>query len=68
MKWAIENPNQGVVEPEDIDFRFVMKIAEPYLGKIVGEYTDWNPRQHREAFDEHLDPSDPWQFSHIRVK
>ena len=69
MKWAIENPTAGVVEPEDIDFRFVMDIAEPYLGKIVGEYTDWDPLQNRDrSLNENLDHSDPWQFHNIRIK
>lgn len=69
IKWALENPNAGVVEPEDIDFRYVMNIAEPYLGKIIGQYTDWNPLQKRDPLSvDNLDYADPWQFHHIRVK
>jgi homospermidine synthase len=68
MVWAIENPNCGLVEPEEIDFRRILDICRPYLGELVGAYTDWTPLQDRERlFPEELDKSDPWQFSNIRV-
>ncbi|MGE5516987.1 MAG: homospermidine synthase [Bacteroidota bacterium] len=68
MVWALENPQQGVVEPEDVDFRRVLDIATPYLGPVVGAYTDWTPLQGRGTlFPEDVDPQDPWQFKNIRV-
>ncbi len=68
MKWAIENPNKGIVEPEEIDFTFVLEVAAPYLGDMVGFYTDWTPLQNRgRLFTEDLDLSDPWQFQNILV-
>lgn len=71
MLWAIEHPNEGLVEAEDIDHEFIMNIAMPYLGKVKGYYTDWTPLQDRgEIFPEHeekLDLNDPWQFVNIRV-
>jgi homospermidine synthase len=67
--WAITNPNEGIVEPEDLDFQFILDIAAPYLGTVKGYYTDWTPLQNREQlFSEDLDHSDPWQFKNIRVK
>jgi homospermidine synthase len=40
----------------------------PYLGKVVGKYTDWTPLYQRgELFPEELDTSDPWQFKNVRV-
>ena len=66
--WAIENPNNGVVEPDEMDFRRVLEICMPYLGTVVGEYTDWNPLFDRsQLFPEDLDKSDPWQFKNVRV-
>lgn len=67
--WAIENPNKGLVEPEDIDYEYILEIARPYLGTVSGHYTDWTPLDNRALlFDEELDKTDPWQFSNIIVK
>jgi len=64
----MENPNRCIVEPDDMDFRRPLKICRPYLGTVVGEYTDWTPLYQRgELFAEDLDPSDPWQFKNVRV-
>ena len=68
LVWAIENPNAGVVEPDEMDFRRILDICKPYLGPVVGEYTDWHPLVERgRLFEEDLDLTDPWQFKNIRV-
>jgi len=68
MIWAIEHPNEGVVEPDDMDFRRNLEICMPYLGPVVGVYTDWTPLSDRERlFPEDLDRTDPWQFRNVRV-
>ena len=68
MIWAIENPGRGLVEPDEMDFRRVLDICRPYLGPVVGEYTDWNPLVDRgRLFAEDLDEGDPWQFKNVRV-
>ncbi len=68
MIWAIENPASGIVEPDDIDFRRNLEICMPYLGPVVGKFTDWTPLFDRgRLFPEDLDESDPWQFKNIRV-
>jgi homospermidine synthase len=68
MIWAMENPNCGLVEPDEMDFRRNLEICMPYLGKVVGEYTDWTPLSDRERlFAEDIDKSDPWQFKNVRV-
>jgi homospermidine synthase len=68
MIWAMENPNLGVIEPDEMDFRRNLEIAMPYLGPVVGEYTDWTPLHERERlFPEDIDKSDPWQFKNVRV-
>lgn len=67
--WAMENPRRGVVEPDEMDFRRALEVCRPYLGPVVGAYTDWNPLQDRERlFPEELDREDPWQFLNIRVR
>ena len=66
MIWAIENPNEGIVEADEMDFERVMEVMEPYLGKMTGAYTDWTPLEGRESlFPEDIDASDPWQFKNI---
>ena len=68
MIWAMENPHAGVVEADNIDHRRVMEIARPYLGDVVGVYSDWTPLDGRGAlFPEAVDSADPWQFKNFRV-
>lgn len=68
MVWVLENPTAGVVEPDELDYRRVLDIADPYLGNIVGKYSDWTPLDERGwLFPEQLDESDPWQFVNVRV-
>jgi homospermidine synthase len=68
MIWAIENPNAGIMEPDEIDFRRNLEICSPYLGPVVGAYTDWTPLTDRgRLFPEDLDTSDPWQFKNVLV-
>jgi len=68
MVSAMESPNRGLLEPEDLDFKRNLEICKPYLGPLVGQYTDWTPLHDRERlFPEDLDRSDPWQFKNVRV-
>ncbi len=68
MIWAMEHPDRGIVEPDDMDHQRPLEICRPYLGQVVGEYTDWTPLYQRgELFAEDLDTADPWQFKNIRV-
>lgn len=61
--WAMENPNRGIVEPEDMDFERIIEIAGPYLGTVGGHYTDWTPLENTHGlFPQTIDKSDPWQF------
>jgi len=66
--WAMENPNQGLLEPDEMDFRRNLEVCMPYLGPVSGEYTDWTPLHERERlFPEDIDKTDPWQFKNVRV-
>ncbi len=68
LVWAMENPRAGVLEADGIDHRRCMEVMRPYLGDVVGVYSDWTPLQGRNfPFPERLDESDPWQFANIRV-
>jgi len=66
--WAMENPERGICEPDEMDFERVLDIAGPYCVPIVGEYTDWTPLVDRETlFKEDIDKEDPFQFKNFRV-
>ncbi len=68
MIWAIENPRAGLVEADHLDHARIMEISRPYLGKMVGAYSDWTPLQDRgKLFAEDIDTDDPWQFKNFRV-
>lgn len=68
MVWALGHPDAGLVEPDDIDHQTVLRVARPYLGDVVGVWSDWTPLQGRSPlFDEERDPQDPWQFINFRV-
>ena len=68
LVWAIENPRAGVVEADHLDHARVLQVAEPYLGDMLGAYSDWTPLLDRERlFPEEVDASCPWQFGNFRV-
>jgi homospermidine synthase len=65
--WAIRHPRKGLVEPDEMDHEECLAVAEPYLGNITGQFTDWTPLQGRgELFPERLDVDNPWQLRNIR--
>lgn len=66
--WALENPDRGLVEPDEMDFTRCLEIQAPYLGDVVGEYSDWTPLLDRgRLFPEDIDTECPWQFKNFRV-
>jgi homospermidine synthase len=68
MVWAIENPRAGLVEADHLDHARVLEVAGPYLGDMVGAYSDWTPLLDRGLlFPEAVDESCPWQFGNFRV-
>jgi homospermidine synthase len=69
MVWAVENPNAGIVEADEMDYRRCLEVQTPYLGPVKGYYTDWNPLKDRLGlFEEDIDRKDPWQFRNILVR
>jgi homospermidine synthase len=67
--WMLENPERGIVEADEMDFRRCLELQRPYLGEVFGVYTDWTPLARRgELFPEEIDASDPWQFKNVIVR
>jgi len=68
MVWALENPQAGIVEADEMDFRRCLDVQTPYLGPVKGYYTDWTPLTDRPGlFPEDIDTADPWQFRNVLV-
>lgn len=68
LVWAIENPQAGIIEADHLDYARVLDVARPYLGDLVGVYSDWTPLLNRGTlFPEEVDRADPWQFLNFRV-
>jgi len=66
--WMLENPDRGIVEADEMDFRRCLTLQRPYLGPVIGQYTDWTPLLGRgQLFPEDIDASDPWQFRNVLV-
>jgi homospermidine synthase len=69
MVWALENPKAGIMEADELDFRRCLEVQMPYLGPVVGVYTDWTPLVGRPGlFPEDIDQGDPWQFKNVLVR
>ena len=73
IMWAIENPDQGVLEPDELPHEYILKIAKPYLGKLISEPSDWTPFKNYQVFfkenpDAYLDKKTPWAFKNFLSK
>jgi homospermidine synthase len=62
LDWLRANPCEGVVEAEDLPHDEVLKVALPYLGKVEGFWTTWQP-----SIAPGVDSSASLQFSAFRV-
>ncbi len=49
MVWALEHPNAGIVETDEMDWHRCLEVQKPYLGRVFGAYTDWTPLTGRPA-------------------
>jgi homospermidine synthase len=72
-QWMFANPARGVVAPDDMPHEFILKIADPYLGKKLSLPVDWTPlKRHQNHFRNYNppdhDPRDPWQFKNFLVQ
>ena len=66
--WMLENPDRGLTEADEMDYRRCLDIQLPYLGDVFGTYTDWTPLAGRPGlFPDEYDASDPWQFMNVLV-
>ncbi len=68
MVWALENPEAGIVEADEMDHARCLEVQTPYLGPVCGYYTDWTPLEGRPGlFPEDIDTTRPWSFRNVLV-
>ncbi|MEK1911132.1 MAG: saccharopine dehydrogenase NADP-binding domain-containing protein [Pseudomonas chlororaphis] len=65
--WALNHPNAGMVEAEEMDYQEVLGYAAPYLGGLQGFFSDWNPVKNDPGTFAINDPTDVWQFNNFLV-
>jgi homospermidine synthase len=70
--WMIQNPDRGVVVPDELPHEYILKIAKPYLGKFISKPSDWTPLKHYvNAFNGYnkpdIDRKDVWQFKNFLI-
>ncbi|TWH00154.1 homospermidine synthase [Mesorhizobium sp. J18] len=69
MVWALEHPEAGIVDADEMDYKRCLEVQLPYLGPVTGYYTDWTPLHSGPGlFPEDIDTKDPWQFRNILVR
>ena len=70
--WMLQNPDRGVLVPEDLPHEYVLGMARPYLGRNLSIPSDWTPLKGRAGHFQgynwpDLDLDDPWQFKNFLV-
>jgi homospermidine synthase len=69
MVWALENPEAGIVETDEMDHVRCLEIQRPYLGSVEAHYTDWTPLSDRPVhFRGEVDESEPWAFRNVLAR
>jgi len=75
--WCIQNPSQGLVEPEDVEHESILAFADPYFQPLVGVFSTWTPLEGRGSKfsssgmalfqEEEIDEDNVFAFSNFRV-
>jgi homospermidine synthase len=68
--WMLENPTAGIVDPEDIDHEYILKVAKPYLGNFISKEFEWSPVKDNTVYfperkDLKIDTKNIWSFSNF---
>ncbi len=61
--YALNHPDEGLIETDNMEFSECLEIQKGYLGKLSGHYTNWSPRNEIEIPEN----DDPWEFKYIRI-
>jgi homospermidine synthase len=64
LVWIIENPTQGLIEPEQVDFKRALEIAKPYLGIYGGQWGNWDNSKSISVIDSN---NFSWKFNYLHT-
>jgi homospermidine synthase len=72
VAWAMQNPDRGLLVPDDLPWKEVLNFAEKYWGGFHSEAADWDPLMHRNDLYRKwngriYDHEDLWQFANFAV-
>jgi len=70
VAWAMQNPDRGLLVPDDLPWKEVLDYAEKYWGGIHSVAADWDPLMYRNDLygpwnGRVYDHEDPWQFANF---
>ncbi|MDD1724196.1 MAG: saccharopine dehydrogenase NADP-binding domain-containing protein [Methanospirillum sp.] len=67
VMWMIENPENGFCLPDDLPYDYILRIAEPFLGRYYSGPSDWTPAGDKPAYTAGSGEADRkiWQFEHF---
>jgi homospermidine synthase len=70
VAWAMENPDRGLLVPDELPWAEVLDLAQKYWGGIHSVAADWDPLKYRNDLygpwnGRAYDHSDPWQFANF---
>ena len=69
MVWALENPEAGIVEADEMDYRRCLEVQSPTSDRSRATIPTGRRSIDRPGlFPEDLDKKDPWQFRNILVR
>jgi homospermidine synthase len=73
LMWMMENPNKGVLLPDDLPHDRILEISKPYLGKLVSRASDWTPATNYQVFfkenqNAYLDTKNLWSFQNFMFR
>jgi homospermidine synthase len=68
--WMLENPRKGVCVPDDLPHDYILRIAKPYLGRLLSIPSDWTPFSNyevmfRENPQQYLNKKNRWSFENF---
>jgi homospermidine synthase len=68
--WMVEHPRKGFCVPDDLPHDYILRIAKPYLGRLLSIPSDWTPFTNyevmfRENPQQYLNKKNKWSFENF---
>ncbi|MGH9146123.1 MAG: saccharopine dehydrogenase NADP-binding domain-containing protein [Vicinamibacterales bacterium] len=73
LVFMIDNPRRGILVPDELPYKDILAVANPYLGPCPSVQTDWTPLESRSRLfgkwgTPPVDDADLWQFASFAVE